>query len=94
MKGPMLLHAERRWSARQTPHGNRVRTGLNACTRCCSRRCAGGHHVVNQNNSAAGDRRVGDESILCIGEPAFFVQSMLGRAVVTISQPGSYGNGL
>ena len=42
----------------------------------------------------AGNVGVRDKPILRISEPVFFVQSMLGRAVVTIAQPGSYCNGL
>ena len=72
MKAPILLHGDRCRSARQTPHSYRARPGFCARARsraCC---CAGCHDVVNQRDVVAGDRRVGDESISCIGEPAFF----------------------
>jgi hypothetical protein len=61
-----------------------MRTSLRARTRCCACRCAGRHDIVNEHNFVAGDRGAGDESISCIGESAFFVQSMLGSTVVTI----------
>jgi hypothetical protein len=41
-----------------------------------------------------GDGGVGEESILRIGQPIFFIQSMLGRPIVVIFQPGPYQNGL
>ena len=84
MKAPMLLHGDRCQSARQTPHSHQARPSFCAHARCRPGCCAGGYDVVNQRNVVAGDLRVGDESILCLREPAFFVQLMLGRPVVTI----------
>jgi hypothetical protein len=71
-----------------------VRSGFRARARCCACRCTGGHDVVNEHNFLVGDRGVGNESILYIGEPGFFVQSMLGRPVASIFQTGSDDSGL
>jgi hypothetical protein len=71
-----------------------VRSGFRTRARCCAGCCTSRHDVVNQHNPVAGDGGVGEESILRIGQSAFFTQSMLGRSVVTIFQPGPYQNGL
>jgi hypothetical protein len=71
-----------------------VRSGFRARARCCARRCPSGYDVVNQHNPVTGDSGVGEKSILRIGEPFFFIKSMLGRPIVAIFQPGIYQNGL
>jgi len=71
-----------------------VRPDFCARTRSSACCCAGGHNVVNQHNPVTGDGGVGKKSILPIGQSASFAQSMLGRSIVTIFQPGLYQNGL
>jgi len=71
-----------------------VRSGFRARARCCACRCTSRHDVVNQQNPVTGDGGVGKKSVLRIGQSASFAQSMLGRSIVTIFQPGSNQNGL